>query len=103
MQLAFQDLHEYLNRKQHELTDANDLLQKYRGLNDRQRNVVAHALRHPDAEYTVQAHKNVNNIAYDTARNDLLDLVDRGLLNKEVRARTYVFTVSDKIIAHLHR
>jgi hypothetical protein len=40
-------------------------------------------------------------IAYDTARNDLLDLVERGLLVKEIRGKAYIFSVSDKIVSHL--
>lgn len=101
IQLAFQDLRTYLERKQREIAAANALLRKYRGLNGRQRNVVAHALRHPTAQYTIYEHKNVNNISYQTARVDLLDLAKRGLLDKDLRGKTFIFTVSEKIISQL--
>jgi Fic family protein len=100
---ALQDLHTYLQRKQSEIADANELLRRYRDLNNRQRNIVAHALRHPEAEYTILAHKNVNNIAYATARSDLLGLVERGLMEGIKRGRTYVFIASKKIMASLRQ
>lgn len=103
VQLAFQDLRQYLQRKQEELVIANDLLKKYRDLNERQRDIIAHALRHPGSVYTIQSHKNVNNIAYDTARNDLLDLVQRGLMTNNLTGRTYNFLVSPKIMEQLHK
>lgn len=104
IQWAFQDLRDYIIRKQREIAAASELLRRYKGLNERQRNVVAHALRHPTAEYTIYGHKNVNNVTYQTSRTDLLGLVSRGLLNKDLRGRTYVFTVSNRIISHLaHR
>lgn len=101
IQRALQDLRTYLDSKQKELAEASALLRRYPGLNFRQRNVVAHALRHPYAEYTVMGHKNLNNIAYETARKDLLGLAKRGLLKKDLRGRTFVFAASGKIVAQL--
>jgi Fic family protein len=100
--ISFRDLHEYLQRKQEELVGANELLRRYQGLNDRQRAVIAHALRHPDAEYTVNKHKIAHGVVYQSARTDLLDLVERGLLKKELRGKAYIFSPSEKIISQLN-
>lgn len=100
---ALQDLHTYLLRKQSEIAGANELLRRYRDLNNRQRNIIAHALRHPETEYTILAHKNVNNIAYATARSDLFGLVERGLMESIKRGRTYVFVASKKIATSLRQ
>ena len=56
-----------------------------------------HALKHPGTRYTVQEHKNSFRIAYDTARNDLLDLEKKGFLNHEKMGNAYVFFASKNL------
>jgi Fic family protein len=60
-------------------------------LNHRQRDLISHALRHPDQRYTIQTHRNSHRVVYQTARADLLDLAKRGLLVKQKRGRTWHF------------
>lgn len=98
---AFQDLLDYLKRKQQELGDATVLLKKYRGLNLRQKTVLSHAIRHPDAVYTIEAHKNYHGVVYQTARTDLLQLASKGFLKREKQGREYVFVASEKMIDKL--
>ena len=97
IKLAFQELQKYLKRKQKEITDSNRLLKNYRGLNLRQKAIINHAIRNPDATYTIQTHRNVHGLAYDTARNDLIELAKRGLLVKEKQGREFVFVVSSNL------
>lgn len=47
-------------------------------LNHRQRAVLQHAIRHPSQSYTVEGHAESHRVHYQTARNDFVDLVDRG-------------------------
>lgn len=103
VRLAIQELRTYLQHKQKELADADELLRKHDDLNDRQRSLLAHALRHPHTSYTIQSHKNVHNVVYQTARTDLFSLRDRGLLKTEKQGRTYVFVPSDMIMAYLRQ
>jgi Fic family protein len=51
-------------------------------LNHRQREVVARLVRNPALRLTIQDHKGRENIAYDTARADLLDLEEWGYLTR---------------------
>lgn len=91
IQLAFKDLHHYLRRKQQELSDVNALLRNHPGLNFRQRRFLAHVVRHVNEEHTFRSYETSHKVVYQTARTDLLDLVNRGLLNMEKRGKAFVF------------
>jgi DeoR/GlpR family transcriptional regulator of sugar metabolism len=62
-------------------------------LNHRQVALVQHALKHPYEAYTVRAHMISHHVTYETARTDLLQLAEQGLLEKTTRGRAYVFIV----------
>ena len=51
-------------------------------LNHRQISLLSHALRNPDAIYTIRAYQNTHDIVYETARADLQHLEDKALLIK---------------------
>ena len=87
---AVRDLHAYLEAKVRTVRGAERRLRELPGLNHRQIALLGHALRHPDAEYTIQAHRTSHGVVYQTARTDLLDLVDRGLLDKSRRGRSFI-------------
>ncbi len=89
---AVRDLQNYLKVKGDELRKSDELLAKFEGLNHRQRALLAHALRHPDARYTIAYHRNCHNVAYPTARADLLGLAERKLLQQDKIGREFVFT-----------
>jgi len=82
---ALADLHQRLV----ELADEQRRMSALRvaaRLNVRQRAVLDHALRHPNQIYFFESHQHSHAIAYQTARTDLLDLAERGLL-VEIGAR----------------
>lgn len=94
---SIDDLYSYLERKTRELHDIDRVLSAGaplgRSLNHRQLDIVRHALRNPGYAYTIAAHRNANGVSYQTARTDLLDLVESGILLKGKGAgRTFVFT-----------
>ena len=88
---AVNELHEYIKRKTEQLQTLQRQLRGITVLNPRQRALVGHALRHPDHVYTIQSHRVSHNVVYQTARADLLNLQERGLLHANKVGRTRHF------------
>lgn len=92
---AINALHEYLARKMEEQHNAEKLLKHApklsEGLNHRQVALISHALRNSGHTYTVESHKRSHQITTQTARTDLLKLVDLELLEKRKRGRAFIF------------
>lgn len=97
IKIAIQKLIEYIKSKQKELKDITHHLQKYPELNQRQRELLKHSLDNPEAQYTLQEHKTINNITYETARRDLLYLAQKKLLIKTKRGKKFYFMTSQDL------
>jgi Fic family protein len=88
---AIDDLHVYLQRKTAEVRDIEQLLHDADFLNGRQLALLTDAVRHPDASYTFDSHAQSHRVSHETARTDLRQLVDRGLLSRRRKGRRHVF------------
>jgi Fic family protein len=91
---ATQALHEYLTRKAREVRETERLMRDADRFNHRQRALLAHALRHPTARYTIEAYRREHGVVYQTARQDLLSLADAGYLKKTKVGPRFCFDVS---------
>jgi Fic family protein len=93
---AIDGLHEYLARKTREQRSVERLLDgsiALRGkLNHRQRSVLAHALKHPETSYRIDAYQRSHGIVYETARMDLIELENLGFLYRSKEGHAFVFT-----------
>jgi len=102
---AIEDLHTYLIRKAAELRAADDLVRRSdwlrAELNPRQLALVNHALKRPDALYTIESHRTSHSVTHQTARTDLLSLTQAGLLEKRKRGRTFIFLPKENLRAQL--
>lgn len=67
------------------------MLSHDRSVNHRQRTILDQALRMPDREFTIGAHRRMCDVAYATARADLLGLVEHGFFRMEQRDRAFIF------------
>lgn len=70
-------------------------------LNYRQRSILARALSHPGAEFLVRQHQTAHQVVYQTARTDLLQLVDLGYLQQKQRGRAFVFVPIEDLEARI--
>ncbi|NOR66148.1 MAG: Fic family protein [Woeseiaceae bacterium] len=84
--------YEYLDRKTKRLRAIENQLRGVIVLNHRQRALIGHALRHLHQRYTIKSHQISHNVVYQTARTDLLDLQERGLLESAKIGKTWYFT-----------
>jgi Fic family protein len=66
-------------------------------LNYRQVALLGHALRHPEAEYSVTRHANSHRVTRQTARTDLHELAGLGLLLEARRGNGFYFTVPTEL------
>ena len=89
---AMANVESYLAAKAEQVRQVEETLKRSTDLNQRQLALLAHALRHPNAEYTIRSHMTSHSIAYATARADLFRLADLGLLERRrVGRRSYLF------------
>ena len=91
-QRAIEELQAYLRRKMNEIRAAESLLRHSMRLNHRQLALVGHAMRNPDATYTIESHRRSHGVVYQTARSDLLEMVEFKLLEQGKIGRAFVFT-----------
>ncbi len=77
---ALLELRRYLVRKQEEQQATAAALRAFPDLNHRQRAFLEDALRHPERVHTFRSHRETYGVTNVTARSDLLDLLERGLL-----------------------
>ncbi len=95
---AIADLDTYLQRKIKQVREIEARLKHASRFNPRQLALLSHATRHPGAEYTVASHQNSHNIAYATARSDLLQLLENNLLQVyRIGKKKQVFVAPENI------
>lgn len=92
---AIDGVHAYIARKQQAQSEAQTLLRPgsalARRLNHRQRALLLNALRNPGKAYTIAVHQRTHDIVYDTARSDLVGLVEAKLMRRDKLGKAHVF------------
>jgi len=92
VQRAVEQLHDYLRQKIEDVRDVEALLKGSDRFNHRQFALLANALRVPDALYTFQTHASSHGVTHETARADLIPLVEMGFLEQRRQGRRYTFS-----------
>lgn len=88
---AVRDLHETIDVKTGELQEAEARMRVLEFFNHRQVEIIRNALKHPGQRYTFESHRKSHQVAYQTARTDILDLAGRGVLEKRKQGKQLVF------------
>lgn len=101
---AVAELHEYLDRKVREIRDVERLMKSGAAeFNHRQLALLGHAIRNPGQIYTFQSHSASHTVTHETARNDLLPLLDKGLLQRRRVGRRHLFTAHPRLADRLRK
>ena len=95
---AIKDLLIYLENKSKEIHTVEQIIRKsptlHKLLNHRQIALINRALKSPDAIFYIESHRGAHKVTYDTARTDLLKLVNLGLLDKTKIGNAFSFTAT---------
>lgn len=88
---SLNDLLEYIERKQIEQQEAKLILEKLGDLNFRQASIIEEMMKNSDKYYSIQEISGIYRVVYQTARNDLLYLTEKGYLTMRKISRKFVF------------
>jgi len=89
---SIKDIIELINENEAQQSKNRYILDKYPNLNLRQRDILINALKNPNREYKIAAHRGLHKISYATARADFLGLVELGLMESKIVGKTGIFT-----------
>lgn len=98
---AIDELHEYLSRQQTQLKEITGVLSDDADLNFRQIELIRNAIKHPSKPVLIQQHRGKYNVAYATARSDLLGLEERGLFRRQMAGNRITFYPADDLVRQL--
>jgi Fic family protein len=96
---AIDELHDYLSRKAKEDDRLQRSLKRDLRLNHRERAVLIRALKDSGARITYESHAASHDVAFATARADLMSLAADGYLVQEKVGRKFVFVPSPDLRA----
>jgi Fic family protein len=95
---AVEDLSAYLRRKTREVQDVEKLLKDAGEFNHRQLALLTDAIRHPSSLYTYHSHATSHRVAEETARSDLVQLLDAGLLQRRKTGHKHVYNSAPNLV-----
>lgn len=91
---ALDSLEAYMARKSHDMQELAALLRHGVDLNHRQLALLNHAIKDPDTVFSFRSHMNSHGVVYQTARADILGLVEVQLLEQFKRKNRLFFRPS---------
>lgn len=94
---AMDDLAAEVRSRTAQIAATRDALRLSGKFNVRQLALLSHALEHPETVYTIEAHRRSHNVVYQTARTDLLELAEEGLLVQQKMGRKFVFVAAPRL------
>jgi Fic family protein len=103
LERATDDLIQHLTRRAGQLTQLSRALSEAQALNHRQQAVLAHLVRRAGAAVTVRGHASSHDVTYLTARRDLQDMEELGLLYRVRVGKTDRYWLTERVRERLTR
>jgi Fic family protein len=100
---AINALKNYMTIKQSENAESLKLLRIHPGINNKQQQILRHALSHPFTSFSIEYYKNLLGVAYETARSSLSALVEEGLLISSKEGKAFLYQASPDIAKKLKK
>ena len=97
LQLSIQDFEAYEQELAKKEVQKRSIAQQYSDLNARQVELIRYFAAHPDDVTTFQRHQVYHGITYVTARKDILNLQEKGLLASHQHGRKLMFSPTEKV------
>lgn len=88
---AIDNFVEYYKKKVEQKEKIRQLSSRTLDLNERQIALLIYAKDHPDSELSISKHQIKHQIAYESARRDLMSLVSRGYLTAITKGKKFVY------------
>jgi Fic family protein len=92
---ALDDLLGYLERKQSEQNATKAIITKIRDINPRQATILRYMMEHSDEYFTIRQIMQMFTVVYQTARTDLMHLVDLDYVIMDKRGREFIFIFNE--------
>lgn len=93
---ALRDLLQYIEEKLSEQARAKSISRKVPGLNERQAEILRTMMEQADELFTIRQIMQMHGVVYETARTDLLTLVERGFIRKTKRGKEFAFIFNEE-------
>ena len=94
---AVEELKKHIEVEQKKTHQMRIEIAEHPDLNMRQTRILQHLMLHPHDVLTIKVHQNINNIAYQTARADLLELEEKKWLKLIKKGKVFYFIPSEKV------
>lgn len=92
---SIDELKTHIQKEKEKNFYASQEIEHHPELNLRQSRIVLHAFNNPNEILTIKIHQNINAVSYQTARTDLLELVEKGWFKSFPKGKTFYFRPSD--------
>ncbi len=93
---SLKDLFKYIKKKQQEQKETRELIDEKLGLNLRQMDILKNFRQESDKIFTIKEIQISYDITYETARTDLMLLVEKKLVKKQIAGKAFVFLLNKK-------
>ena len=93
---SLHDMEEHIAKKQKEQAEAMNLIKNIRNINLRQAEILKEFIKEPEKGFDIGEIMISYNVAYDTARTDLLHLEKLGYIEKLIDQKKFVFRLIKK-------